>query len=92
MGYDATPTALLQGFLDAHVRELGATVGVTHRWAGIMGFTEDGLPIVGAVAGRPNLYVCGGYSGNGMSYAFQCARRLAAHLVGSETAPLVPWM
>src|SRR5438105_5895995 len=91
VGYDATPTARIQGYLDGHLRELGATAPVTHRWAGIMGFTEDGLPIVGPVAGRPNLYVCGGYNGNGMSYAFHCARRLAAHLVGSQAGPLVPW-
>jgi glycine/D-amino acid oxidase-like deaminating enzyme len=91
VGYEITPTARLQGHLDAHLRELGVTAPVTHRWAGIMGFTEGGLPLVGPVAGRPNLYVCGGYNGNGMSYAFHCARRLAAHLVGSETGPLVPW-
>jgi glycine/D-amino acid oxidase-like deaminating enzyme len=91
VGYHAAPTARLQTYLDDHVRALGVSAPVTHRWAGIMGFTEDGLPIVGPVLGRKNLYVCGGYNGGGMSYAFHCARRLAAHLVGSEAGPLVPW-
>lgn len=92
VGYDATPTPRLQAHLDAHLRELGVVAPVTHRWAGIMGFTEDGLPIVGPVAGRPNLYVCGGYNGSGMSFAFHSARRLAEHLTGRQGGPLVPWL
>ena len=86
---DAVPTPRLQACLDAHLREWGVTAPVTHRWAGIMGFTSDGLPVVCEL--RPNVWVCGGYNGSGMSFAFHCARRLAEHLTGRRPAPLVPW-
>jgi gamma-glutamylputrescine oxidase len=82
VGYDAVPTARVQALLDQEVRRLGARAPVTHRWAGIMGFTEDELPLVGPVPGHQGVYVCGGYSGHGMSFAFQCARQLAGQLVG----------
>lgn len=80
VGRAAVTTPLIQGHLDAHLRELGATAPVTNRWAGIMGFTPDGLPVVGAVPGWPGVHVCGGYSCHGLSFAFHCARRLAAAL------------
>jgi glycine/D-amino acid oxidase-like deaminating enzyme len=82
VGHDAVPTARIQALLDEEVHRLGARAPVTHRWAGIMGFTEDELPLVGPIPGRPGVYVCGGYSGHGMGFAFQCARQLAARLTG----------
>ncbi|HEY7201595.1 MAG TPA: FAD-binding oxidoreductase [Candidatus Dormibacteraeota bacterium] len=84
VGYEAVPTARVQAHLDAHLRGLGADAPVTRRWAGIMGFTADGLPIVGELPGRPNVWVCAGYTGSGMSYAFHCARRLAEALTGAR--------
>ena len=39
------------------------TAPVTHRWAGIVGYTASGLPIVRA-AGK-GLFVAGGYNGTG---------------------------
>lgn len=86
---EATTNPKLQACLDAHLREWGVRAPVTHRWAGIMGFTLDGLPVVRQV--RPNVWVCGGYNGSGMSFAFHCARRVAEHLTGRRSAPIVPW-
>ena len=51
--------------LERHLRQLGVEEPVTHRWAGTMGFTDDELPLVGAVPGMPGVYVCGGYTGHG---------------------------
>jgi gamma-glutamylputrescine oxidase len=82
IGHQALPTARIQALLDQQVRRLGSGAPVTHRWAGIMGFTEDELPLVGPVPGRPGVHVCGGYSGHGMGFAFQCARQLADALTG----------
>jgi gamma-glutamylputrescine oxidase len=82
VGHQALPTAKIQALLDGEVRRLGARAPVTHRWAGIMGFTADELPLVGPVPGRPGVHVCGGYSGHGMGFAFQSARRLADELTG----------
>jgi len=82
VGYEAVPTARIQALLDGQLRRLGGQAPVTHRWAGIMGFTKDELPLVGPVPDRPNVHVCGGYSGHGMGFAFQCARQLADELTG----------
>jgi gamma-glutamylputrescine oxidase len=48
-----------------------------HRWAGIMGFSADELPVAGAVAGHDGLYVSGGYSGVGNVQGFMCGRLVA---------------
>lgn len=85
----AVTTPDIQAHLDAHLREWGVTAPVTHRWAGIMGFTADGLPIVREM--RPNVWVCGGYNGSGMTFAFHCARRVAERLTGRRRGPVVPW-
>ena len=45
-----------------------------------MGFTEDGLPLVGPVEGMKNVYVCGGYNGHGMGFAFLSAKKLVDSL------------
>jgi glycine/D-amino acid oxidase-like deaminating enzyme len=42
---------------------LGIHAPVTHRWAGIVGYTPSGLPVVREVA--PEMFVAGGYSGTG---------------------------
>ncbi|MFZ0215048.1 MAG: FAD-dependent oxidoreductase, partial [Candidatus Dormiibacterota bacterium] len=47
VGYERNVTPALQAALDRHLTEIGAGAPVTHRWAGIMGFTKDGLPLAG---------------------------------------------
>lgn len=79
--FDEKPTAAIQERIEAFARgQLGADTPVTHRWAGTMGFTEDGLPIVGPVEGMPHVYVCGGYNGHGMGFAFLKAKQLVDSL------------
>jgi glycine/D-amino acid oxidase-like deaminating enzyme len=80
VGYDERPTATIQSHLEAHLRSMGADAEVTHRWAGTMGFTESGLPLVGPVDEMPNVYLCAGYNGHGMGFAFMSAKRLVATL------------
>jgi gamma-glutamylputrescine oxidase len=80
VGYDERPSAPIQSRLDAKLRDMGADGAVTHRWAGTMGFTESGLPLVGPVAGMPNVYLCAGYNGHGMGFAFMSAKQLVASL------------
>jgi glycine/D-amino acid oxidase-like deaminating enzyme len=55
-----------------------------------MGFTPDALPIVGAVQSRPGTWICAGYTGHGMAFAFNCARVLATHITGGPPPP--KWM
>lgn len=85
---DASPTPEVQQHLDGHLALIGAAgLPVTHRWAGTMGFTPDGLPLVGAAPGLPGVWLCGGYSGHGLGFALESARRLAAHLQGGPAPP-----
>jgi glycine/D-amino acid oxidase-like deaminating enzyme len=86
VGYEAVPTARVQAHLDEHLRGLGASAPVTHRWAGIMGFTADELPLVGPLPGHPNVWISAGYTGHGLAFAFHCARRLAQALTGRRPA------
>ncbi|MBJ7601729.1 MAG: FAD-binding oxidoreductase [Candidatus Dormibacteraeota bacterium] len=82
VGYEVVPTPELQACLDDHLRGLGQSGLTSHRWAGIMGFTETELPLVGPLPDLPNVYLSAGYNGHGMAYAFNCAKRLAEHLTG----------
>lgn len=75
--YDDEPTPEIQEHLDRAARDLGATAEVTHRWAGTMGFTESGLPLTGLLDGMPNVYVCAGFTGHGMGFAFMTAKQVA---------------
>jgi glycine/D-amino acid oxidase-like deaminating enzyme len=63
--------------------ELGLDPELTHRWAGVVGYSEDALPYVGEVPGRPGLHVTGGYSGVGNVPGFMCGRDLADTIAGA---------
>lgn len=80
VGYDERPTAAIQSHLEAQLRNLGSGAEVTHRWAGTMGFTESGLPLVGRVDEMSNVYLCAGYNGHGMGFAFMSAKQLVETL------------
>jgi len=80
VGYDERPTPGIQAHLDAQLKRMGAEAEVTHRWAGTMGFTESGLPLVGPVDGLPNVYLCAGFNGHGMGFAFISAKTLVDSL------------
>jgi glycine/D-amino acid oxidase-like deaminating enzyme len=75
--YVADPTPEIQDQLDTGLAALGVDARVTHRWAGIMGFTESGLPLTGSVDGMRNTYICAGFTGHGMGFAFVSAKQVA---------------
>jgi glycine/D-amino acid oxidase-like deaminating enzyme len=75
--YFAEPTQEIQDHLDSGLAALGASARVTHRWAGIMGFTESGLPLTGPLDGMRNTYICAGFTGHGMGFAFMSAKQVA---------------
>jgi glycine/D-amino acid oxidase-like deaminating enzyme len=70
--------------------DLGTPARVTHRWAGVVGYSDDLLPYAGEVPGRPGLYVSGGYSGVGNVPGFMCGRDIADTIAGDGPAPLFP--
>jgi glycine/D-amino acid oxidase-like deaminating enzyme len=82
---DETTTEPIQEALDAFLVELlGYMPGVTHRWAGIFGLTQDLLPLVGPVPAREGVWVSAGYSGHGNVLGFLCGELVAAALLGGE--------
>ncbi len=59
-----------------------AEVRVVRCWAGIMGFTPDGLPLIGRLPGRSGLFVAAGFNGGGFSWAAIVGKIVAAELDG----------
>ena len=74
------PTAEIQEHLDRAIEEFRVNAEVTHRWAGIMGFTESVLPMAGPLEGMPNVYICAGFTGHGMGFAFMTAKQVAEQI------------
>ncbi|MEO8898407.1 MAG: FAD-binding oxidoreductase [Candidatus Dormibacter sp.] len=90
VGLDATPTERVQCLLDGQLRDLDVEAAVTHRWAGIMGFSDDGLPLVGPAPGCRRIHVCGGYTGHGLGFAINAAKALSGQLL--DSTPLPAWI
>jgi glycine/D-amino acid oxidase-like deaminating enzyme len=80
VGYDDEPTDQIQEHLDRKLEEMSPGAEVANRWAGIMGFTETGLPLAGPVEGMRNVYTCVGFNGHGMGFAFMTAKALVERL------------
>jgi glycine/D-amino acid oxidase-like deaminating enzyme len=72
--------------LESYLRdELGLDTKVSHRWVGIVGYTEDQLPYVGEVPGRPGLHVAGGYSGHGNLPGYVAGQEIADAIAGKAS-------
>ncbi len=86
--YDETPNGAIQQHLDAFVHETLKLpqVKITNRWAGIMGFTSDSLPLIGRLPGAPNCFIAGGYTGHGNAFAIHAAK-LVSELVQGKMNP-----
>ena len=80
VGEEERTTERIQARLDAFLGEHAIDAPVTHRWAGIMGFSHDALPYVGRVDER--LFVCGGFTGHGMAFAPPSAEIVASMIAG----------
>ena len=52
-------------------------VAVTHRWSGIMGFSRDGLPLLGPAPGAGGALAAAGFTGHGFGFAFLAGEALA---------------
>ena len=59
---------------------------VVRGWAGIMGFTADGLPLIGPYAPAQGLYLSAGYNGGGFSWASAVGSILAQLITEGRVA------
>jgi glycine/D-amino acid oxidase-like deaminating enzyme len=78
VGMDEALHPLIQERMTAFLHRFPALrdVPVTHRWSGTMGFSRDGLPLVGAVPGLPGALAAAGFTGHGFGFAFLAGRAL----------------
>jgi gamma-glutamylputrescine oxidase len=84
-GAGPEPSAEVQDGLEALLRgPLGVEAPVTHRWAGVVGYTDDFLPVFEAV--RPGVLAVGGQNGHG-NVIGSAAARVAARIALGEPAP-----
>jgi glycine/D-amino acid oxidase-like deaminating enzyme len=86
-GAPAEPTAAVQSDLDRLLRDrVGVEAPVTHRWAGVIAFTADGLPILEEV--RPGVVATGALNGHGNVLGSAAARAAAEIALGRPTPRL----
>lgn len=65
---------------------------VVRTWAGLMGFTADGLPMIGAYGDNKGLFVAAGFNGGGFSFAPAVGKAMAQLVAnGRSTLDLEPF-
>ncbi|KAJ4252747.1 hypothetical protein NW762_010653 [Fusarium torreyae] len=66
------------GYMQRHFHGWEASgAHVDDIWTGIMGYSSDRIPRIGAIPDRPGMYIMGGFTGHGMPQVFLCAKGLA---------------
>lgn len=85
---DDRVTAPVQAILDDYLRQWFPDVSakVERRWAGIMGFTPDGLPLVGTLPDAPRVGFAVGFNGHGLALGAGTAERAVDHLLNGVSA------
>jgi glycine/D-amino acid oxidase-like deaminating enzyme len=70
-------TEAVQRTLDGYLRDKfpDVTAPVERRWSGIMGFSADGLPLVGTLPGKPRVGFAVGFTGHGLAMGAGVAER-----------------
>lgn len=68
---------------------MGDDAKVDQVWTGIIGWSCDDLPWVGPVPNHPLVYVCGGFSGHGLTQTFLCGKAVAQMAIGQKPGQFV---
>ncbi len=85
---DDRTTDPVQAILEKYLRERFPDVDapIERRWAGIMGFAVDGLPLVGTLPDKPRVGFAVGFTGHGLALAAATVER-AIDLLFKGTHP-----
>jgi glycine/D-amino acid oxidase-like deaminating enzyme len=84
-GLEAEPNGEVQAWLERRLHErVGVDAPVTHRWAGVIAYTEDRLPVFAEV--RSGVLAVGAHSGHG-NVLGSAAGRAAVTIALGEPAP-----
>lgn len=81
----------VQAYLDKYLRDKfpDVTAKVDRRWAGIMGFSVDGLPLIGTIPGAPRIGFAVGFTGHGLAFGAGVAERAVDHVLNGATAGML---
>jgi gamma-glutamylputrescine oxidase len=80
-GQEAEPGAEVQEWLERRLRErVGVDAPIAHRWAGVIAYTDDRLPVFAEV--RPGVIAVGAHSGHGNVLGSAAARAAVAIALG----------
>jgi len=63
---------------------------VARRWAGLMAFTSDYVPVADAAPGMPGVWFAGGFCGHGMPFGPRLGQLLAEATTGTTPEALAP--
>jgi gamma-glutamylputrescine oxidase len=79
---DCTSTPV-QAYLENYLRTKfpDVTAQVDRRWAGTMGFSADGVPLVGTLPDCPRIGYAVGFTGHGLAFGAGCAERAVDHVL-----------
>ncbi|MDX1994506.1 MAG: FAD-dependent oxidoreductase [bacterium] len=95
---DDRTTPEVQGYLDAylhkHFPDVAAHLAahnlpIERRWAGIMGFSVDGLPLVGTLPGKPRVGFAVAFHGHGLALGAGTAERAVEFLLNGTSPGIV---
>ena len=80
---DDRVTDAVQRTLDAYLRQRfpEVTAPVARRWAGIMGFSPDNIPLVGTLPDKPDVGFAVGFTGHGLALGAGTVERAVDHLL-----------
>ncbi|CAG9941560.1 unnamed protein product [Clonostachys rosea f. rosea IK726] len=66
------------GYMQRHFRGWENSGAVTDQvWTGVMGYSSDRLPRIGAVPGRDGIFIMAGFTGHGMPQIFLAAKGIS---------------
>ena len=86
--HDARPSAEVQAAIERCLRErVRTTAPITHRWAALVSYTADGLPVVEEV--QRGVWATGAYNGTGNVVGALCGRAVAQLAVSGRTELLL---
>jgi glycine/D-amino acid oxidase-like deaminating enzyme len=94
VGYEDATSEWVQRDLERFAGKMLGEFTIRVRWAGTMGFSPDGLPIVGPVAPGPGdgwspgaVWFCGGFTGHGMSMAHRTSEAAVGAMLDGSANP-----
>ncbi|KAF3396421.1 Gamma-glutamylputrescine oxidoreductase [Penicillium rolfsii] len=79
---DGTLIRPVENYFDGYMQRTffgweDSQAAVKHKWTGVMGYSADSLPHIGAIPGKPGQFIAAGFNGHGMPVVFLCGKAIA---------------